>query len=252
LLRKCLNDAVNRDLIPKNPTSKVESPSPPKIQHKIWTAAEAQKFLEYTKEHRRFALFALSLYTGMRQGECLALQWGDIDWTRNKITVQRSLTDEKGKATIGETAKTASGIRVIDVAPVVMEALDKHRATMLIDSYPTSPTSLVFVNQNGGVIDRNGLVKWTFKPLCRKAGVPVITWHQMRHSAATMLLESGIPIANVSRQLGHASPVITAMVYSHVTNDGMHRVAKAMESLLQPKPEKPVPVANGGTNGGIE
>jgi len=250
VLRKSLNDAVKRDLIAVNPTTKVEAPSPPKMQHKIWTSTEAQKFLDHTKEHRRFPLFLLSLYTGMRQGEALSLQWGDIDWTRNKITIQRSLTDVKGRAVVGDTAKTAAGIRTIDIPPVVMEALDRHRAKMMIDSYPTLPTSLVFVNNNGGVIDRNGLVKWTFKPLCKKAGVPVITWHQMRHSAATMLLESGIPITNVSRQLGHASPVITALVYSHVTDNGMQRVAKAMEALLKPKTEEPVLIENGGTNGG--
>jgi integrase len=251
VLRKCLNDAVKRDLIAINPTSKVEAPSPLKKQHKIWTAAEAQKFLDHTKTHRLHPLFVLSIYTGMRQGEALSLQWGDIDWKRGRITIQRSLTDVKGRAVIGETAKTFAGIRTVDVPAAVMDALDKHRGRMMIDSYPTSATSLVFVSRNGGVMDRNGLVKWTFKPQSKKAGVPIITWHQMRHSAATMLLESGVPITNVSKLLGHASPVITAMIYSHVTDGGMQQVAKAMESLLVPKEAESVLVENGGTNGGI-
>jgi integrase len=186
----------------------------------------------------------------MRQGEALSLNWGDIDWTRNKITIQRTLTDVDGTAVVGETAKTTSGVRTIDAPAAVMEALDGHRANMMIDGYSTSPTSLIFVNRNGGVIDRNGLLKWTFKPLCKKAGVPVLTWHQMRHSAATMLLESGVPLTNVSKQLGHASPIVTATVYSHVTDNGMQRVAKAMEAILQPKVLEPALSENGGTNGG--
>ena len=121
-----------------------------------------------------------------------------------------------------------------------MEALDKHRARMMMDNHPTSGTDLVFVSHRGTVIRRRGLLRDTFKPSCKASGVPVITWHQMRHSAATMLLESGVPIGNVSKQLGHASSVVTAMVYSHVTDEGMDRVADVMSTLLNSQHEEAV------------
>jgi integrase len=232
VLRKSLNDAVKRDLIGGNPCLKCDAPQQAKSQQNIWTAQEAQQFLEHTKDHRLFALFALAAYTGMRQGESLALQWSDIDWNRNKITISRTLTDVGGQAVVGDDAKTDAGSRTISVPTCVMEALDKHRARMMMDSHPTSGTALVFVSHQGTVIRRRNLLRDTFKPSCKAAGVPVITWHQMRHSAATMMLESGIPIGNVSKQLGHASSVVTAMVYSHVTDAGMDRVADAMSTLL--------------------
>jgi integrase len=234
VLRKCLNDAVRRDIIGGNPCLKCDAPPPGKNKHCIWTAEEAQQFLEHTKEHRLFALFVLAAYTGMRQGESLALYWSDIDWNQNKITISRSLTDVDGRAVVGDDAKTEAGLRTLPLPPCVMEALDKHRARMMMDSHPTSGESLVFVSHRGTVLRRRGLLRDTFKPQCKAAGVPVITWHQMRHSAATMLLEDGVPIANVSRQLGHANSVVTATVYSHVTDAGMDRVADAMTALLAP------------------
>jgi integrase len=232
VLRKSLNDAVKRDLIGGNPCLKCDAPQQAKSQQNIWTAQEAQQFLEHTKDHRLFALFALAAYTGMRQGESLALQWSDIDWNRNKITISRTLTDVGGQAVVGDDAKTDAGSRTISVPTCVMEALDKHRARMMMDSHPTSGSALVFVSHRGTVIRRRNLLRDTFKPSCKAAGVPVLTWHQMRHSAATMMLESGVPIGNVSKQLGHASSVVTAMVYSHVTDAGMDRVADAMSTLL--------------------
>ncbi len=240
VLRKSLNDAVRRDLIGGNPCLKCDAPPAAKSQQNIWTAEEAQQFLNHTLEHRLYALFALAAYTGMRQGESLALYWSDIDWNRNKLTISRSLTDVDGRAVVGEDAKTEAAVRTLPIPACVMEALDKHRARMMMDGHPTSGESLVFVSHRGTVLRRRGLLRDTFKSQCKAAAVPVITWHQMRHSAATMLLESGIPIGNVSRQLGHANSTVTAMVYSHVTDAGMDRVADAMAVLLAPAVQETV------------
>lgn len=251
VLRKSLNDAAKRDLIGGNPCLKCDVPQSPQRRHNIWTAEETQRFLSHTKDHRLFALFALAAYTGMRQGESLALRWSDIDWERNRITISRSLTDVNGLPTVGEQAKTEAGVRTLPLPSCVMEALDKHRARMMMDNHPTSGDALVFVSHRGTIIRRRGLLRDTFQPQCKASGVPVITWHQMRHSAATMLLENGVPLANVSKQLGHANSVVTAMVYSHVTEAGMNRVAEAMSSLLTPDALEAVDSENGGTNGGI-
>jgi integrase len=234
VLSKSLNDAVKRDLIGFNPCSKSDKPRLGKTKHTVWTAEQSQAFLKHVAGHRWFALFALAMFTGMRQGESLALYWSDIDWTKNEIGISRTLTDNKGKATIGEVPKTDAGNRSIVVPLYVMEALDKHRAKMMMDGHPTAGDNLVFVNHAGNIINRNNLVSRTFKPLCEKANVPVLVWHEMRHTTATLLLESGIPINNVSELLGHASSVVTSKIYAHATRTGMAKVTAATASLFQP------------------
>ncbi len=234
VLNKTLNDAVKRDLIGFNPCAKSDKPRLKKTKHTVWTADQSQAFLKHVAGHRWFALFTLAMFTGMRQGEALALFWSDIDWTKNEIQISRTLTDVKGKATIGEVPKTDGGNRAIIVPPYVMDALDKHRGRMMMDGHPTSGENLVFCNHAGNIINRNNLVSRTFKPLCAKAGVPVLVWHEMRHTTATLLLESGIPINNVSELLGHASSVVTSRIYAHATKTGMARVTAATANLFQP------------------
>jgi integrase len=234
VLHKSFNDAVKRDLIGFNPCSKSDKPRLTKAKRTVWTAEQSQAFLKHVEGHRWFALFTLAMFTGMRQGESLSLYWSDIDWTKNEIQVSRTLTDNKGKAVIGEVPKTDSGNRSIIVPLYVMDALDKHRGRMMMDGHPTSGDNLVFVNHAGKIINRNNLVSRTFKPLCEKAKVPVLVWHEMRHTTATLLLESGIPINNVSELLGHASSVVTSKIYAHATRTGMAKVTAATASLFQP------------------
>ncbi|MDG2130133.1 MAG: tyrosine-type recombinase/integrase, partial [Fuerstiella sp.] len=116
----------------------------------------------------------------------------------------------------------------------LMDALDNHRARMAVDGHPTQGDTLVFVNHAGNIINRNNLVSRTFKPLCKAAGVPVIVWHEMRHTTATLLLERDIPINNVTELLGHASTLVTSKIYAHATKAGMKRVTAATADLFQP------------------
>ena len=234
VLHKSLNDAVKRDLIGFNPCSKSDKPRLSKPKRTVWTAEQSQAFLKHVSGRRWFALFTLAMFTGMRQGESLALYWSDIDWMKNEIQISRTLTDNNHKAVIGEVPKTDAGNRAIVVPPYVMEALDKHRGRMMMDGHPTSGENLVFCNHAGNIINRNNLVSRTFKPLCEKAKVPVLVWHEMRHTTATLLLESGIPINNVSELLGHASSVVTSKIYAHATRTGMAKVTAATASLFMP------------------
>ena len=236
-LNKTFNDAVKRDLIGFNPCTKSDKPKVGKRNPTVWTAEESRAFLEHVQNHRWFALFALAMFTGMRQGESLALFWSDIDWMKNRIRIARTLTDKDNKAVIGDTTKTDAGIRFLNLPPYVMDALDQHRGKMAMDGHPTQGDNLVFCNYSGNIIHRSNLVRRTFKPLCGKAGVPVIVWHEMRHTTATLLLESGIPIHNVSELLGHASSVVTSMIYAHATKTGMERVTATTADLFQPVTE---------------
>ena len=123
---------------------------------------------------------------------------------------------------------------------------------MMLDGHPTTGDTLVFVNHAGNIISRTNLVRRTFKPLCAEAGVPVLVWHEMRHTTATLLLESGIPVNNVSELLGHASSVVTSSIYAHATKTGMARVMAATSSLFEPIEKQAEENKNGSTNGGIQ
>ena len=109
----------------------------------------------------------------------------------------------------------------------------------MMDGHPTSSENLIFVNHAGKIINRNNLVSRTFKPLCEKAKVPVLVWHEMRHTTATLLFESGNLINNVSELLGHASSVVTSKIYAHATKTGMAKMSAATASLFQPVEVEP-------------
>ena len=168
----------------------------------------------------------------MQQGESLALYWSGINWETGIVSIRGTLTDLNSKLVIEDQRKTWAGIRDIVIPAQMLEVLASHRARMVLDGHQTTGDNLVFCKTRGNIINRQNLLQRTFNPLCRATGVPVIHWHDLCHTTATLLLEADIPITNVSELLGHSSSVVTANIYSHVTNAQIRRVAAAAEELF--------------------
>lgn len=147
-----------------------------------------------------------AIFTGMRQGELLGLQWGDVDWKSRQLHVRRAWKD----GAFSEL-KTSNSRRKVDVPDFLIAELKKWRLEC-----PKGPDELVFPNGAGNAESHANLLQRGFYPALRRAGLRKIRFHDLRHTFASLLLANGEDIVRVSRLLGHASPNITLNVYSHM------------------------------------
>jgi integrase len=227
VLTNAFNYAVRLKLVPYNPAREIEKPRSQRKELRTWTAEQASAFLTATEFDRLHALYVLALATGMRQGELFALEWSDIDFEGGYLSVRRSLEDIGGTLRVKET-KTGKGRRV-DLPPFALDALHAHRKAMLAEGHRTA---VVFVDADGGYLRRPNLMRRSFLPAMKKAEVPEIRFHDLRHSAATLLLAAGENVKVVSERLGHATTKITLDVYAHVLPTMQKSAAATMQKLL--------------------
>jgi integrase len=237
VLHKALTQAMRWDLIPRNPAHSVKAPtSTPKEMHPL-SALEARKLLEAARGDRLEALYVLAVYIGMRRGELLALKWADVDLDLATVRVRRTLTrGEDGRGYVmGAATKSGKG-RHIRLIPRAVEALKRHRASQAKEKLKVGglyrDQDLVFAGEGGNPINPSNLRNRSFKPLLERAGLPRITFHDLRHTCASLLFQRNVHPKFVQELLGHASVAITLDTYSHMLPGMGSEAADAMESAL--------------------
>ena len=235
-LRRVLNQAVQYGMLRENPVSRVDAPNVPKRELTTWTPEQAAHFLDSptVKRDRLFAVYYLALATGMRRGEILGLKWADIDFSRMRMTVQRSLTpdpDDGGRGRLGETK--GGWQRAVAMSPATADVLAAHRAWQEVEA-PPNPLGLVFVSKHGNPVHTSSLDK-QHKLRVRKAGLPAITFHDLRHCHATFLLAAGYHHKVVQERLGHRNIATTLGIYTHVGADLQREAAATTDDLLKPR-----------------
>ncbi len=237
ILSEAFDAAVRAKKIAANPCALVTPPRSSKEELRYLTAEQALHLLEVgrARQHRFEYLLTLALTTGMRQGELLALHWQDIDFTRGTLHVARSLAyhhSPQGTRHQYREAepKTANSRRTIPLPDVALRALQAHRLRQAEErlrapawKYP----DLVFTNQYGGYLNQS-ILRHEVKQLLHEAGLPALRFHDLRHSAATILISLGVNSKVVQERLGHSTISITLGVYGHVT-ESMQR--DAMQKL---------------------
>jgi integrase len=182
--------------------------------------AEARTFLDAARGagDRFEALYVLAVTTGLRRGELLGLRWDDADLDRGTLRVGRALVRVGGRHVIGET-KTRRGRRRINLTPRTVAALKAHRKRQLEQRVRLAgfyeDHGLIFSSENGTPLNPENLVKRSFKPLLKKAGLPEIRFHDLRHTCATLLLGRSVHPKIVQELLGHATIAMTLDTYSH-------------------------------------
>jgi integrase len=232
ILRGALDAAVRSKKIASNPCRLVTPPRAVKKELAYLTLEQAQRLLETAHNHRLECLLTLALATGMRQGELLALRWSDVDFSKATLLVARSLSyrnpDGTGYEHRVEGPKTASSRRTLPLPDFALVALQKHRAGQLemrLKAPAWDDKGLVFPNDTGGYLWVDPLRR-QLKKLLQEAGLPQIRFHDLRHSAATILLAMGVNAKVIQERLGHSHVSITLGVYGHVT-ESMQREATA-------------------------
>jgi integrase len=179
---------------------------------------------------------SLALTTGMREGELLGLRWQDVDLERATVQVRLNVQEQDGRFALAEV-KTAYSRRNIALSRTAIEALRLHRAQQNIEKLRLGPAwdtrhDLIFPNTVGTVMIPDNLVKRSFKPLLAVAGLPDVRFHDLRHTAATLLLSRGVHPKVVSEMLGHADISITLRVYAHVTPNMQQAAVAVMDELF--------------------
>jgi integrase len=234
-LHKALKQAVRWGYMTKNPADDVDAPRVHTEEVHPLTRDEARRFLKVVRGDRLEALYVVALHTGLRQGELLALRWEDVDIEEKTLIVRRTTTKDGGKLLIGPT-KTAKGRRTVKLTRDAAEALREHLTRQLeeIDGLGDyyQPGGLVFATMKGTLLNPSNLRKRSFAPLLVRAGLPHMTFHQLRHTAATILLLKNVNPKIVSEMLGHASIAITLDTYSHVLPNMQDSAVAAMEEAF--------------------
>ena len=218
--------------------SVVDLVSPPRVERKEMTALspdQARQLLTAAQGEPLEALYVLALNTGMRQGEILALHWRDVDLQAGMLQVKASLQRTPTGHVIGEP-KTSKSRRQIALTRAATEALRRHKVAQAEDRLRLGAAwqdlDLVFTDKVGGFIREWNLRKQSFLPLLRQANLPKIRFHDLRHTAATLLLGRGIHPKIVSEMLGHAQISVTLDLYSHVTPTMQREATDALDAVL--------------------
>jgi integrase len=211
---------------------------PPRVERREMAAlspAEARTLLAAAADDRLEALYDLALATGARQGELLALRWSDIDMEPGVIRIQRTLVRAVDGLSFAEP-KTGSSRRSIPIGKGTVERLRVHRRIQLEERMALGTTwgdaDLVFANSYGRPIDAGHLLREDFYPLLNRAGLRRVRFHDLRHTAATLMLAQGVHPKVVSERLGHSTPMLTLTVYSHVTQTMQRESADKLDALL--------------------
>jgi integrase len=238
VLHKALAQAVEWNLIPRNPADSVKAPTPtPREQYPL-SASEARKLLETAQGDRLETLYVLAVYTGMRRGELLSLKWADVDLENATVRVHRTLTrTENGKRFVLGEPKTKKSRRTVRLTPRAVEALKSHRARQADEKRRTGSLyqdqGLVFASESGSLINPSNLRQRSFVPLLKRADLPKITFHDLRHTCASLLFQKNIHPKLAQDLLGHASVAITLDTYSHMLPGMGSEAADAIGEALE-------------------
>jgi integrase len=235
VLHRALEQAVRFNLMPFNPAARVD---PPKVRQEEITpldTAQAHVFLDAARGDRFEALYIVSLTVGLRMGEALGLRWSDLDLDAKNLRVSRQLQRmREGGGLVFSEPKNASR-RTLDLPQRAVAALRSHRKRQLEEKLRTSDyedSGLVFASIKGTPLDAQNIVNRYFKPLLRRAGLPAIRWHDLRHTYATLLLARGTHPTYVQKSLGHASVQLTLDRYSHWMPSMGRNTADGMDEAL--------------------
>lgn len=238
VLRTALNQALRWELVSRNVAVLADPPRHRTREITPLTPRQAGTLLEAVAGHRLEALITVALGLGLRQGEALGLRWEeDVDLEAGTLSVQQTLV-RAGREPRFEEPKTERSCRTITMPGVVAAALRRHRTRQLEEQLAAGPewhpSGLVFTTPIGTPVDR-GRLHGTFKAILRSAGLPDIRYHDLRHTAATLLLVQGVDLRTIMATLGHSRISQTMDLYAHMMPTLQGHAAEQMNAILAPK-----------------
>jgi len=248
ILHRALEKAVIYGLILHNPAHKAALPQYSHGEMQIFEEIQVSQFLVAAHNSPYEALYHLAVVTGMRQAELFGLKWSDIKWQSGILYIQRQVQTIPGQSWHFGELKTKAGHRNIRLGEGSLQVLRHHQErqqeqiTAMDKRWQNN--DLVFPSSVGNPLNPSNL-RIDFNRVLDNAGIPRIRFHDLRHTAASLMLNHRIPVIVVSRILGHSKPSITLDIYGHLINEMQEEAAQIMDRLVTPiQVDFPVTVSN--------
>ena len=223
IISSALKLAIEQRLIARNPADGCALPKAERKEMQTLPIEQLTSFLREAKDSGVFALYYIDLTTGLRRGELLGLKWSDIDLEKGDLRVQRQIGRIDGKI-IEMPLKTKNAYRTLPLSADAIDVLMQQRRK-------TGNSEWVFPSPTGGPMSPDSVLHMLHRVL-KRAGLPKVRFHDLRHTFATLALQNGVDIKTVSGMLGHFSAGFTLDTYAHVTTSAKREAAKTMGNIL--------------------
>lgn len=238
LLKAFLNWCVNEEILIYNPASKIKNYKVSKTEMKYWESDDIKSFFEYintenTEQAYRIRLMVLlGLSIGDRIGESRALTFGSIDCNHNTITINHSINYDPNSTNFLSNTKTYSSQRTIEVSEELIKEINKYKDYLISLGYNITQDTMIFFNHTTGRPYSDSYLRQYFYMYCDKANVPRIRMYDLRHTFVTTMLAEGIPLAPISKTIGHSSFKTTVDKYSHIAEKTRKEITKITDKYL--------------------
>lgn len=230
-LRALFNYAEDLKIISETPVHNIKiSPVPNQVQGRYYEPDQVDLVMEALQkkgEFKYYVFFVLQLYTGCRPSEIYGLMWNKIDFERSMITIDQALV--LSRESVGYVLKSTKtcDTRTKPLPGSLLQLLERLKSESL------GVTDYVFTNSNGHHLVQDAFRKY-LKKFCTKNDLPYLPPYGIRHTTGTLLAAKGIPVANVAKQLGHASTQTTAK-YIHATKSVDEEAENILADTIKPK-----------------
>lgn len=235
VLRNVFKMAERWEMIQDNPINKVVPPRIKKKEMKVWTVEQCMKFLNIAVGHAHYIVFSLAIHTGMRRGEILGLRWKDLNYKTKTLRVRQNVVWTPSEGIIIQEPKTENSKRTIAISDLLIKDLENRRLEIETDILHQqdlySDNDLICCYSDGNAVQPRR-INDRFDYLTKKAGLPKIRFHDLRHSHATMLLENNINPKVAAERLGHSSVKMFLDRYSHLLPSMQDEAASAIEVAM--------------------
>jgi integrase len=245
LIRSALSKAEKDGLVCRNVAKLAECPPAPKHSGSVrpLSPTEARDFLAAVSGHRLEALYSVALAIGLRRGEALGLEWTGLDLDRGLLSVTQTVQRIKGKGMVKErAAKRERSLRTVPLPPFAIGALRRHRENQQRErdfaGQAWKENGLVFASTIGTAIEPTNLRKH-FKSVLKLLKIDSRRFHDLRHTAASLLLAQGATLHEVKEILGHSQIALTANLYGHAYTSVVQAAVDRVGSLLVPNQTAP-------------
>jgi integrase len=232
ILRRSLHVAERQGLLLSNAAKAVDMPSYEKPEMAVLSDNQVRSLLAVADKTQMGLLIQLAVTTGMRKGELLGLKWCDVDWATSTVKVQRQLQRVARKGLLLVPPKTTRGTRSVHVGSETLRKLMNHHEGMS-KRFPSVSELTVFCSSIGTPMEPRNLLR-EFKALLKKSGLPNVRFHDLRHTAASIMLSNGMPVIKIARQLGHAKASTTLDIYGHIIPGLEVESVERIDALLNP------------------
>jgi integrase len=234
-LQTILQTAVKDELIQNNPALGTDKPALPDAPVKVWEPDDVRTFLQRCAQHRLGIVFETAVLSGLRRGELCGLRWADVNLAKRKITIRRNRVTIDGKIQ-EQSTKTKAGLRTIPLSDVAVASLLVWQLRQAEEAEAADEawqgTDYVFTNEIGRPLDPALLTRLFQRIRQQGEPLPPLSFHGLRHCAASLMLASGADIAVVSKLMGHASISVTSDVYGHLVGTIAQKAVDGAANLI--------------------